>query len=137
LALRERELQALGKQTVEISKAAAEAGARIKVTELAWRSAIAAARLLPLWAPESTPALDTLNRELRELIDPRLDQLIEWVDFEDECTAAYGPPTVFEDIPVIVPERKECMEILRFARLSTGCFNAARRCAPPGTPSKR
>lgn len=98
LAARDLELKALHSQAIEINRAKDACALRLKHAESELREAIAASRQLPMWAPESTPALDSINRELLEILDPRLNQLIGWVDFEDEVTSAYAPAPVFEDI---------------------------------------
>jgi hypothetical protein len=98
LAARDSELEALRRQATEVNRAIDAAAVRLKAAETALREAISESRMLPMWAPTSTQILDGINRELAQIADPRLNQLIEWVDFEDETTAAFGPPAIFEDI---------------------------------------
>lgn len=98
LSVRDRELRTLAEQASQINAAKDAAASKLKAAEAAMREAMTAARQLPSWAPETNATLDEVNRELRELVDPRLDELIGWTDFEDETTSAYGPAPIYQDI---------------------------------------
>jgi hypothetical protein len=97
LAERKRERTALEKTCAEISRAKDEAARRLEAAEKAWKEALNAARALPFWTPDSNERLDRITRELRELEDPRIRALIEWIQHEEEYTLAFvGSPVLID-----------------------------------------